>query len=164
MRRRWKLVTAGTGAALLVATSAASAAWTDTATLDTASSGAHRGVAQGAPTCENKGGLLGLLGYAELSWSHVDPRYEYSWEARRVNTGTRIGGGVVTPAVDAVGPVTADVTPTLLDLGGLAGLQIDMLVSARLRGNPSWTAPATTTRVRSVNLLVVGLSIRCGTG
>ncbi|OUZ12575.1 hypothetical protein BHE97_02450 [Aeromicrobium sp. PE09-221] len=155
---------AGALAALLTSATAASAAWTDTATVDTGSLGAHQVISQEAPTCENKGGVLGLLGYAELSWNHVDPRYEYSWEARRVNTGTRIGGGLITPASAAGTPVIVDITPTLIDLGGLAGLQIDILVSARLRGSTSWSAPVTTTRVRSVNLLIVGLSIRCGAG
>jgi len=138
--------------------------FSDSAQLSTGELTSHQVVSQAQPTCTDHGGIVGLLGYSRLGWTHVDPRYEYRWEAKRVNNGAVIGSGTVSPTGAAGTPASADITPTLLDLGGLAGLQIDVSVTARLKGATGWTAPPTTTRVRSVNLLVVGLSIRCGAG
>src|SRR5690606_27149510 len=55
---------------------AARAWWADTATA-TATAAAHAVVSQAQPVCENTPALLGLLGSARFTWTHVDDRYVY---------------------------------------------------------------------------------------
>lgn len=162
MRRRWKLVTAATVAALLASTSAASAAWTDTATLDTASIGAHQVVSQEQPACETYGGILGLLTGARITWSHVDARYEYSWVARRADNSAVVASGVVTPPVTAAAgsTVTVEMNTNLLDLG-LGARNLNIVVTSRLRGHASWAAASSTSTPVSTTAVVLGLNVRC---
>ncbi|MBM9463881.1 hypothetical protein JL108_10530 [Aeromicrobium sp. YIM 150415] len=161
MRRRWNLATAGTVAAVVATTSAASAAWTDTATLDTASIGAHQVVAQAQPACETYGGILGLLTGARMTWSHVDPRYEYFWVARRADNSTVVASGVVTPTGPAGSTVTLEMTTNLLDLG-LGSRRLNIAVTARLRGSASWVAETSTSTPVTTSAVLVGLNVRCG--
>lgn len=158
-RRAAVSVTAG--AALLVAGVAPStAAFTDDVPISGTDLATHTVVSQAAPVCSNEGGILGLLGYSRLTWTHVDTRYEYAYTITRVGTGTTVSG-VVTPAGAAGAPVTLDVTSALLSLT-VGSVNYDVAIRARLTDATSWTAATTTvTRVHSVNLLV-GLSVRCG--
>jgi hypothetical protein len=153
-------------AALLAAVMSAGAGtayawWRDDATATTGTFAAHTVSSQAAPTCTNVGGTLGLLGSVELSWLHVDGRYEYEWQAIRVSDGSVRGSGVVTPTGGAGSQVVLPIAMSLLDLG-LPGVDLEVVIRARLDGATSWTATtSTTTPIHSVSLLV-GLSLRCG--
>ena len=137
------------------------AAWNDAASAAGGTFGAHTVASQVAPSCEDKGGVLGLLGYSTLTWKHVDTRYEYVWVATRVSNGTVLNSGTVSPTSAVGTDVSLDISTSLLNLG-LGGQNVDVTVRARLKDSPSWLAATpTTTRVHTVALLV-GLSVRCG--
>ncbi|HWV27085.1 MAG TPA: signal peptidase I [Aeromicrobium sp.] len=160
-RRRAALI-APISAALLVVpmTSLTSAAFTDSAAVTSGTISAHSVVSQAKPACTNEGGLLGLLGFARLTWSHVDTRYEYAWSAVRVSNGAQLQSGVITPSGGAGSDVTLDISTSLLNLG-VGGQNVDVIVRSRLTQSPTWVAPTvTTSRVHTISLLV-GLSVRC---
>ncbi|GAA3542129.1 signal peptidase I [Nocardioides daeguensis] len=161
-RRATALMAAPVAVAVVVAsTTGTAAAFTDTAPTSSGTLTAHTVISQAAPVCSNEGGILGLLGYSELTWSHVDTRYEYAYTATRVSTGAVVATGTITPAGPANSSVTLDITAALLSLT-LGNVDFDVTIRSRLTQTSSWVAAtATVSRVHSVNLLV-GLSVRCG--
>jgi signal peptidase I len=141
---------------------ATTAAWTDPATVTSSALTAHTVVSQAQPTCTNQGGVAGLLGYARLTWAHVDARYDYAYTVVRVSDGNVRASGVISPSGAAGTTVTLDITSALVNLQG-ANRNFDVTIRSRLRGVPGWVAgTATTTRVHSVNIALLGLSMRCG--
>lgn len=136
--------------------------FTDQAVMKSDGFAAHSLAAQTAPQCDDQGGVLGLLGWARLTWPHVDARYAYEWELRRVSNNALVNSGMVTPAGGAGTTVTLDIGSDLIS-AGLLNVDFDVIVTARLKSAPQWRAATVThTRVQSFNLLVLGLSMRCG--
>lgn len=176
-RRRSRGAVAGATALAIVAVAGASAyglgvaeptraAWTDKATARTGQFGATTVLPPASrPVCTNKGGLLGLLGYAELTWAHRDAAYSYAYTITRVSTGQIVATGTV-PATGAVGStVVLDVETRLLSGVVLANTQFDVTVRSALTGSSGWqSAGSWTTRVESFDILLLGLSMRCGSG
>lgn len=162
--RWWRrfAVLAVTCVAAMTAGTAAWAVFNDQATMTSGTFTAHTVTSQAAPVCSNQGGVLGLLGFARLTWTHVDARYEYTYTIVQVNNGNVAASGVVTPAGAAGTAVTLDVSSSLVSVG-LPGVNYDVTVRARLKAAPTWTAAtATVTRVHSVNIILIGLSMSCG--
>lgn len=136
--------------------------FTDRATMAGDGLAAHSLAAQAPPNCDNQGGVLGLLGWARLTWPHVDARYEYEWQLRRVSTNALVNSGTVTPTGAGGTTVTLDIGSNLISVG-LLSVDFDVIVTARLKSAPQWRAAMTTsTRVHSLNIALVGLSMRCG--
>ena len=154
------MAAAGVVTGLLVSTTAASAAFTDTATLATGSVGAHQIVSHGPPACETYGGILGLLTGARITWAHADERYEYAWIARRTDNGVVVASGVVSPAAAAGSTVTLEMNTNLLDLG-LGSRALGIVVTARLKGAPAWAASTSSTTPVTTTAVLLGLNVRC---
>lgn len=151
-------------AAVVMAFGAASASayYSATATVPGISIRSDQVVSQADPTCTNDGGLLSVLGHADVTWQHVDTRYEYVYEVVEVSDGSVRASGVFTPTGSEVGAdLTLEISNSLLSLG-IGNTDFDVIVTARLSASPAWTAPtSTTTPVHSVQLLV-GLNVQCG--
>jgi len=134
------------------------AAWTDSGTASGGMFATHTVTSQLTPVCTNEGGLLGILGYARLTWAHVDPRYEYFWAAVQNPDGPQLASGTVQGSGSSV---TLAIQTSLLNLG-LGNQNVDITVRARLKNSPGWTASSTTTTRVHTAALLVGLSVRCG--
>lgn len=134
------------------------AAWTNTAGVAGTTLTAHTVQSQAQPACTDVDGFLGLGDIAQLTWSHVDARYEYFWELRRTN-GTVVNSGVVPASAQAQGT-----TVTLNIASGLVGLDGDynVVVRARLSSSTTWTAASTTTTpVTRSSIVFIGASMHC---
>jgi signal peptidase I len=140
------------------------AAWTDEGVASTGPFGAHTvQLPSAAPTCTNVGGVIGLLGYAQLSWPHRDTRYAYSYTVTRVDNGLTVATGTRSTAGAVNSAVTLDIQTALLGGGLGSNVNLDVAIRSILSASPTWTsASAWTTRVHTVNIALVGLSVRCG--
>lgn len=135
--------------------------WTDQAT---ASSGVFAGQTIAPPesnTCSNEGGIIGLLGYVELTWPHVDARYAYRAVPLRASNGQPVGDpiDVPNPGTDAT-TVTTEIDSDLLDLG-LLRRNINLQVYAYLPGTDWESATPHTVEIHTF-AVVLGLSVSCG--
>ncbi|UPK76941.1 signal peptidase I [Nocardioidaceae bacterium SCSIO 66511] len=141
------------------------AAWTDQASARTGQFDAATVLPPTtAPECTNQGGLLGLLGYAQLTWPHRDAAYSYAYTITRVSNGQVVGGGSVSASGGVGSTVTLDVRTALLGNNLLENTDYDVTVRSVLNASGGWQSTGRwTTRVHSANLLV-GLSMRCGPG
>lgn len=137
------------------------AAWADPASATSGGFAAHTVASQARPSCSNEGGVIGLLGYARLTWAHVDARYEYAWTAVDVGNGNQVGSGVVTPTGGAGSTVTLDIRIGLLNLG-LGGRQVDITIRSRLKGATTWQSGAVTVNRVRTEQVVLGINVRCG--
>lgn len=164
MPRHRRKRTAATIAAGVLAFSAASAHAYWSASQTFVGSGtviqSDQVVSQAQPSCSNEGGIGGLLGRADVTWTHVDVRYVYDWQLIRVSNGAVENSGTVTPSVAAGQDVTFSVTSSLIS-PGLLNVNFNLVVRARMAGT-NWTAPtSTSTGVQSFNIVLLGLSMRC---
>lgn len=145
---------------LAVGSERAWAVFADSGTVESSSLVSHQVVAPPDLVCQDFPGLLGLLGYAQLQWRHVDARYEYAWEVIRRDTGTLASSGTLQAEVGVGETVEFNITNPLLALGlGVRNYEVE--VTARLRDAPAWASEPTTARVRTVSL-VLGLTAQCG--
>jgi signal peptidase I len=157
-------VVAATIAAGVSTVASSRAAWTDQGTASTGQLAAHTvQLPTAAPACTNEGGVVGLLGYARLTWQHRDTRYAYSYTVTRVGNGQVVASGTRSTAGAVNSAVTLDVTTSLLTGVLSGGVDFDVRIRSILSASPSWISAATwTTRVHSENIVLVGLSVRCG--
>lgn len=159
MRFPRRLTAAAIAVIAALSGTAARAWWADTATA-TATAAAHAVVSQAQPVCENTPALLGLLGSARFTWTHVDDRYVYDWQLVRTD-GTQVDSGTITPSVPAGGSISYTWVNNILNLG-LGVTNFNFVLRARLRDAPTWTAPSETSSPMRADQLVVSLTLRCG--
>lgn len=138
------------------------AAWSDAATAVSGSLTSHAVVSHAQPVCTDLGGVLGALGYVQLAWAHVDIRYAYDWRVVRVSNNQVLASGTITPTGASAGSsVELEIRTSLLNLG-LGGVNLNVVVTSRLRAPALWFAPTSTTTPIRTSALLVGLSVRCG--
>lgn len=164
---RTSFPTRAVGAVVLVAAMASAvplastmARFSDSGTVASGPIATHTVMSQAHPACQNVNGLLVLGNVARLTWTKNDARYEYRWELRDMG-GSTVASGTVG------GDVAVGATVTLNISTGLIGTNADydVVVRARLRTAPSWTAAETTTTpVHRDAILVIGAAMRCGYG
>jgi signal peptidase I len=161
---------AGTPAALVLglavagapySTTSTQAAFTDTAAV-TGSFAARTLAAPTSPTCVDKGGVLGLLGYVAAGWNNIDERYRYKAIVIDVATGQAVGSPIFIDNPGASSStVSKDFTMGLLNLG-LGAKNYDIRIYSTVTGSSTWTSVSyMTIPVRTVSLVIVGLSLRC---
>lgn len=145
---------------LAIASPAAAAPWVEAASVTGISLTAHTLTPPSSPTCTDKGGVLGLLGSVEGTWTNVDLRYRYQVIVIDVATGSQVGSAVMVDNPGVLGAtVTKEFTMGLLNLG-LGTKNYDLRVYSTLTNTPLWTSTYVTIPVKTVSLLV-GLSLRC---
>lgn len=159
MTRHRTLVAAAAALAVSLTGTLAHAWWTDTATATT-TAGAHVVAYGDYLRCRNRGGLAGLLGYAEVSWPQVDPRYDYDY------TVTRIVNGDVRAEDTIIGPSTVGATMTLDVTTSLINVALPLedfrvAITPRVKGTTWAAATPAVVQIESFTLLVLGLSTRC---
>lgn len=137
------------------------ALWTDSATALSGELKGHTVIKPNSHTCDDKGGILGLLGYVTATWPNMDLRYQYRVVAIRVSDGAQVGNAVLVPN-PGVMPATVikDFTVSLLSLG-LGQANFDLRVYSTLTGSPTWQSSAYETIPVKTQSLLVGLSLRC---
>ncbi len=135
--------------------------WTKVATISGGTYTAHVVATPTGPTCNNRGGALGLLGYVEAGWNNVDSRYRYKAVVIDVGSGATVGAPtyIDNPGAGSA-TVSSDFTMSLITSSGTK--DYDIRIYSTLTGVPAWiSAGYTTIAVKTTSILFLGLSLRC---
>lgn len=119
--------------------------WTDQASP---AAGTFEAVTIGTPalTCVSQPGLLGILAHAEISWPHLDTRFEYTWRVDPPNG--EVTSGTITPGGAAGSTVMVTLGSLELAEPLLGRNEYQVSVRARLRApNTTWVGAEATTGV-----------------